>query len=43
MGNRIPGTRIRPEYPGSPSSVSDPNPKLQYSSIIRIRSKYKNT
>jgi hypothetical protein len=43
MGTRIPGTRIRPEYSGSPNSVSDPNPKLQYPSIIRICSEYKNT
>jgi hypothetical protein len=29
--------------PGSPRSVSDPNPKLNYSGITRIRPEYKNT
>jgi hypothetical protein len=47
MGTRIPGTRIRSRIsgylPGSPRSVSDPNPKLQYPGITRIRPKYKNT
>jgi hypothetical protein len=38
-----PGTRIRPEYPGSPRFISDPNPKLQYAGISRIRPEYKTT
>jgi hypothetical protein len=36
-------TRIPSYLTGSPRSISDPNPKLQYSGITRIRPEYKNT
>jgi hypothetical protein len=36
-------TRISGYLPGSIGSVSDPNPKLHYPGITRIRPKYKNT
>jgi hypothetical protein len=36
-------TRISRYLLGSPRSVSDPNPKLQYPGITRIRPEYKNT
>jgi hypothetical protein len=35
--------RIFRYLPGSPRSVSDPNPKLQYPGITCIRPEYKNT
>jgi hypothetical protein len=35
-------TRIYEYLSGSPRSVSDPNPKLQYPGITRIRPEYKN-
>jgi hypothetical protein len=35
-------TRLSRYLPGSPRSVSDPNPKLQYPGINRIRPEYKN-
>jgi hypothetical protein len=36
-------TRISWYLSGSPRSVSDPNPKLNYPGIIRIYPEYKNT
>ncbi|PWZ07683.1 hypothetical protein Zm00014a_042545 [Zea mays] len=36
-------TRISGYLPGSTRSVFDPNPKLYYPGIIRIRPEYKNT
>jgi hypothetical protein len=36
-------TRISRYLLGSPRSLSDPNPKLQYPGITRIRPEYKNT
>jgi hypothetical protein len=36
-------TRISGYLPGSTRSVSDPNPKLYYQGITRIRPEYKNT
>jgi hypothetical protein len=47
MGTQIPGTpyqtRISGYLSGSSRSVPDPNPKLQYSGITRIRPEYKTT
>jgi hypothetical protein len=42
-GTRIPGTRIRPEYPGIYRVVFAPYLKLHYPGTTRIRPEYKNT